>query len=293
MNAIRRDFANKMYRPVDSFVLAPLALDPLSAALAKQVGFEAIYLGGGALGYARAVSEALLTASEVTEAARAIIERVEIAVVADISNGFGDAVHTARTIRMLEQVGVVAVEVEDQVAPKRAHHHKGIEHLVSTDEMVGKIKAAADARWDHHFIIIARCNAIRHEGLDAALERAARYAEAGADMLMMLPRTPEEFMAVTTRTTLPLAGMAIGPLRPAAELMAAGYPLVVEPMSATVLVHQALKRGYESLRDSGSIGMSAEQIRTIVAEAGATMQIEKLYEIEARTTERESYATQP
>src|SRR5688572_11482713 len=117
-----------MVRPAGELVVAPLALDALSAALAKRVGFDTVYLGGGGLGYARGVTEALLTASELVEATRAICERVDVAVVVDGGVGFGDAVHMARSIRMLEQAGAAAVEIEDQVAPKRAHHHKGVEH---------------------------------------------------------------------------------------------------------------------------------------------------------------------
>src|SRR5829696_3585913 len=148
----RRAFRARMRRPADELVVAPLALDALSAALAKRTGFYAVYLGGGGLGYARGVSEALLTATELAEATRAICERVDVAVVVDGGVGFGDAVHMARTIRLIEQAGAAAIEIEDQVAPKRAHHHKGIEHLVTTDEMAGKIAAAVDARQSADFV---------------------------------------------------------------------------------------------------------------------------------------------
>lgn len=287
----RQEFHNRLQRPASELVLAPLCLDPLSAALAKRTGFDAIYLGGGALGYALGVSEALLTASEVTEATRAICERVDVAVVVDGAIGFGDAVHTARSIRMIEQAGAAAIEIEDQVAPKRAHHQKGIEHLVSAEEMAGKIQAAVDARRDPDFLIIARCNAIRHEGLERALERAAAYAEAGADMLMLLPRGEKEFEAVTRATSLPLVAMVIGDARPAGEFVAAGYPLAVDPMSATVLGFRALQAGYAALKAGKGIGMSREQIMATIAEVGETIGMEELFAIEARTTERAAYAS--
>ena len=283
---LRTSFRSRMRRPAAELVIAPLALDVLSAALARRVGFDAVYLGGGGLGYARGVSEALLTATELAEATRAITERVEIAVVVDGGVGFGDAVHMARTVRLIEQAGACAIEIEDQVAPKRAHHHKGVEHLVPAEEMVGKIRAAADARRDRDFVIIARCNAIRHEGTERALARAAAYAEAGADMLMLLPRTDEELAAVSRGTTAPLAAMAIGATPPPAELCAAGYALLVEPMSATVLAFRALKDGYQGLKDGAGIGLSREEILATIAEVGATIGIEALYAIEARTTER-------
>ncbi len=286
-------FRARMTRPAADLVVAPLCLDALSAALARQVGFDTIYLGGGGLGYARGVSEALLTATELAEATRAITERVDVAVVVDGGVGFGDALHMDRTIRMIEGAGARAIEIEDQIAPKRAHHHKGIEHLIPADEMAGKIRAAAGARRDDGFVIIARCNAIRHEGVERALERAAAYVEAGADLLMLLPRTDAEFEAVSNGTTAPLAAMSIGVQRPATEMRAAGYALSVDPMSATVLGYRALKAGYEGLKAGAGIGLASDEIRAIIAEIGATIGMDALYALEARTTERQTAAAGP
>jgi 2-methylisocitrate lyase-like PEP mutase family enzyme len=285
----RREFRSQMQRGRDRLVVAPLALDALSAALAKRTGFDAVYLGGGGLGYARGVTEALLTATEVAEATRAITELVDISVVVDGGIGFGDAVHMARTIRLVEQAGACAIEIEDQVAPKRVHHHKGVEHLVSAEEMAGKIRAAAEARTDSDFVIIVRCNAIGHEGIERALERAAAYTEAGADMLMLFSRSDDHLQAISSRTSLPLAAMSIGAGRSEQELCAAGYALAVDPMSATVLGYQALKRGYEGIKSEAGIGMSREEILDTIAEVGKTIGIDQLYEIEAQTTERALY----
>lgn len=277
-----------MVRPAPALVVAPLALDALSAALARRVGFDAVYLGGGGLGYARAVTEALLTASELAEATRAIHERVDVHVVVDGGIGFGDPVHMARTIRLIEDAGAAAIEIEDQVAPKRVHHHKGVEHLVSTEEMCWRIDAAVEARRDPDFALIVRCNAISHEGIESALERAARYAEAGADLLMLMYRDQAEFEAVSRGTTLPLAAMTIGPARPAAQMLAAGFALEVDPMSATALGFRALKAGYEGIRAGRGFGMSREEVLATIREVGATIGIEDLYAIEERTTERPS-----
>jgi methylisocitrate lyase len=275
-----------MVRGSGRLVIAPLALDPLSAALARKTGFDAVYLGGGGLGYLRAVTEALLTSTEVAEATRAITERVDIDVVVDGSVGFGDAVHSARAIRQIEQAGAVAIEIEDQVAPKRVHHHKGVEHLVSTEDMVGKIKASCDARRDSDFVIIVRCNAVSHEGIDAAIERCAAYEEAGADMLMVFARTDEELARLSAQTHAPLAAMSIGGTRPDSEMLAAGYALAVDPMSATVACFQALKATYQSLKDGRGTGMSREMILETIKEVGRTMDIDDLYAVEEVTTER-------
>jgi methylisocitrate lyase len=285
----RQQFRSRLTRPATALVVAPLALDALSAALARRVGFDTIYLGGGGLGYQRAVTEALLTATELAEATRAITERVDVHVVVDGGVGFGDAVHMARTIRLVEDAGAAAIEIEDQVAPKRAHHHKGVEHLVPPEEMAGRIRAAVDARRDHGFVVIVRCNAFAHEGVEPTLERLALYQEAGADLLMPMPRGEEQFAAATRGSTVPLAAMVIGPGRPAPEMLVAGYALSVDPMSAQALAFRAMKAGYEGIRSGAGFGMSGPDVLAVIHEIGETIGVEALYEIEARTTERELY----
>lgn len=283
----RRNLHNRLIRPAPELVVAPLALDALSAALAKRVGFDAVYLGGGGLGYQRAVTEALLTTTELCEATRAITERVDIHVIVDGGIGFGDPVHLARMMRLLEDAGAAAVEIEDQVAPKRVHHHKGVEHLVSPGEMADRIKAAVDARRDPDFLIIARCNAFAHEGIEATLERLVVYAEAGADLLMPIARSEEQFAAASGATRLPLAAMVIGPGRPPQEMLAGGYALSVDPMSAQVLAYRAMQAGYEGIRAGAGFGMTGPEVMAVVREMGETISIQSLYDIEVRTTERE------
>ena len=283
----RRNLHNRLIRPAPELVVAPLALDALSAALAKRVGFDAVYLGGGGLGYQRAVTEALLTTTELCEATRAITERVDIHVIVDGGIGFGDPVHLARMMRLLEDAGAAAVEIEDQVAPKRVHHHKGVEHLVSPGEMADRIKAAVDARRDPDFLIIARCNAFAHEGIEATLERLVVYAEAGADLLMPIARSEEQFAAASGATRLPLAAMVIGPGRPPQEMLAGGYALSVDPMSAQVLAYRAMQAGYEGIRAGAGFGMTGPEVMAVVREMGETIGIQSLYDIEVRTTERE------
>ena len=283
----RRNLRNRLIRPAPELVVAPLALDALSAALAKRVGFDAVYLGGGGLGYQRAVTEALLTTTELSEATRAITERVDIHVIVDGGIGFGDPVHLARMMRLLEDAGAAAVEIEDQVAPKRVHHHKGVEHLVSPGEMADRIKAAVDARRDPDFLIIARCNAFAHEGIEATLERLVVYAEAGADLLMPIARSEEQFAAASGATRLPLAAMVIGPGRPPQEMLAGGYALSVDPMSAQVLAYRAMQAGYEGIRAGAGFGMTGPEVMAVVREMGETISIQSLYDIEVRTTERE------
>ncbi|MGH2939624.1 MAG: isocitrate lyase/PEP mutase family protein [Solirubrobacterales bacterium] len=281
----RAEFRVAMARPATRILTAPLALDPMSAALAKQVGFEVVYVGGGGLGYQRAVSEALLTASEVADAARAIAEQVDVGVVIDGTTGFGDAVHTWRTVRMMEQTGAFAVELEDQLAPKRAHHQKGIDHIIPVTEMAGKIAAAVEARTDPDFLIIARTNAISHDGVEDALARLAVYAEAGADLLLALPRDLEELEAIADGTELPLVAMLpVG--RPDADLHRLGVALKLDAFSATLHGYRAIRRGYEDLLAGEEMVDSIPAALAELAPLGTAMQIERLWEIEARTTER-------
>jgi 2-methylisocitrate lyase-like PEP mutase family enzyme len=281
------EFRRRIARPAGELLVAPLALDALSAALAKRIGFSAVYLGGGGLGFARATSEALLTTTEVAEATRAITERVDIAVVVDGTNGFGDAIHTARAVRMIEQAGAAAIEIEDQLAPKRAHHHKGHDHIVSLEEMVGKIEAAVEARVDPEFTIIARCNAIGHAGLDDALERCDAYEAAGADMLLLYPREPAHFEALASKTSLPLVVM-LPTQRSVADLLAGGFTLGVDPFSATVRAYAAIKEGYDALA-AGDLHQDWDAALAQLEAIGETINLERLYRIEARTTERDYY----
>ena len=133
-------------------VLVPLTLDPLTARLCEELGYEAGYVSGGALGYQLAVSEALLTLTELAQTTAAIVRRSNVAVVVDGGVGFGDPVHVTRMMWEFEAAGAAAVEIEDQVAPKRVSHHRGVEHLVPTDQMVAKIRFAIAARKRRKFL---------------------------------------------------------------------------------------------------------------------------------------------
>ena len=182
----------------------------------------ALYVSGGALGYAHGVSEALLTLSELADTTRHVVAGCEAAVIADGGVGFGDAVHVARTITEVEATGAAAIEIEDQVAPKRVSHHRGIEHLVAPDEMAAKVEYAVKARRDEDFLIIARTGAVRNESFDAAVDRANLYREAGADVLMLMPTTDAQWIDAPKRINGPLASITSLDLRSKAEWQAAG-----------------------------------------------------------------------
>src|SRR5205807_4431155 len=142
-------------------IVAPVVCNPIMARMAEDAGFKAIYLSGGTLGWVKCVTEANLTLPEMAEVAVDIRAACKLPIVLDAGGGWGDPVHVHRTIALAEAAGFAAIEIEDQLLPRRVEHHVGIDHLVSTEFMVEKIKAARAARSDPDLVIIARTNARR------------------------------------------------------------------------------------------------------------------------------------
>jgi 2-methylisocitrate lyase-like PEP mutase family enzyme len=218
-------------------LLAPGIYDALSAALAQAAGAEAAYLSGASIAYARLGRPdiGLVAMSEVAETLQLICERIDIPVIVDADTGFGNAINVQRTVRRFERCGAAAIQLEDQTAPKRCGHLSG-KSLISGPEMVGKIKAALDARHSDETLIVARTDAIAVEGLDKALERAVSYKDAGADMLFVeAPRSTEDMQKIveTLGPDVPLlANMVEGGMTPdldASSLEKIGYALVIFP----------------------------------------------------------------
>lgn len=241
-------------------VVAPGIYDGLSALVAEQSGAEAIYLSGASLAYTRfgRPDIGLVSVSEVADAVGAICERVSLPLIVDGDTGFGNALNVQRTVRMFERMGAAAIQIEDQTMPKRCGHLNG-KSLVSTGEMVGKIKAAADARQDEHFVVIARTDAIGVDGFQAGLDRGAAYAEAGADVVFVeAPRSVDEMESIvsTLGSRLPLmANMVEGGKTPpltANDLEAIGFSLVIFPGGLTRAVARTMRAYFESLLAHGS-----------------------------------------
>ena len=267
-------------------VFAPLALDALTARIAEQAGFDAVYVSGGALGYAHAVSEALLTLDELVDATRHVVARSDIAVIDDAGVGFGDAVHMTRTIRELEATGAAAVEIEDQVAPKRVSHHRGIEHLVPAEEMAAKVECAVEARQDADFLLIARTGAVRNESFDDAVRRCNLYREAGADLLMLMPAGDGQWAQAPKRIDGPLATIASLDARPADVWRALGWSLVVDPFTAQAVVVDALRSLYGRFMAEGETGTDPRSIQKTYRTLSDLAGLGVLYAIEDKTTER-------
>ena len=282
----RAAFADKV-RNGES-ILAPVALDPLSARLVESLGFEAAYLSGGGFGFQLSVSEALLTITEVAGLTRQITARSDIPLIVDGGVGFGDPLHTWRAVREIEAAGAAAIEIEDQVAPKRAHHHKGVEHLVPMEMMVDKVREAVDARRDEDFIIIARTGAVRNESFDRALERCAAYREAGADVLMLFSSDEAQIAEAGRVLGGPLSMMAPADRLDRVTLAGHGFNVLIDPFTGQVAAYGAMRDAYRNIASSGASGREVDELMSLYREVQDTAGMDDLYAIEERTTERPS-----
>jgi methylisocitrate lyase len=267
-------------------VLAPVAIDPLGANLAERHGFDAVYLGGGALGYVLTVTEARLTSSDVVYALQQIVAVSDLPVIVDGTTGFGDPIHVMRTVRGLERAGAAAIEIEDQLTPKHAHHQRGIDHPISLQAMVEKVQAAVEAREDPDFLLIARTNTIGEIDFAEGIRRANAYADAGADMILAFPRTEEEFRLLPREIGKPLAAMLSSrtPLS-AADLGKLGYRLLIEAQGPMMAAYAAMVRAYDDLRADGRVRLDAAELQRLRGEIDDACDLPRLWEIEARTTE--------
>jgi 2-methylisocitrate lyase-like PEP mutase family enzyme len=241
-------------------LLAPGIYDPLTAALATAAGAEAVYLSGAALAYTRLGSPdiGLVSMSEIAETIALIRDRVQTPLIVDADNGYGNALNMQRTMRMFERAGANALQIEDQSYPKRCGH-LAEKRLVSTAEMVGKVKAAVDARASSETLVIARTDAVAVEGFNAAIDRARAYADAGADVLFVeAPGSRAELAEVVASlgSRLPLmANMVEGgktPILPADELQALGFSLVIFPGGIVRAIARTAQEFYATLVKDGT-----------------------------------------
>jgi 2-methylisocitrate lyase-like PEP mutase family enzyme len=241
-------------------VVAPGIYDALGASLAQQAGFRTLYLSGASIAYTRfgRPDIGLVGMSEVAETLSVIRERVELPVVVDADTGFGNALNVQRTVALFERSGASAIQIEDQTLPKRCGHLTG-KTLVSTGEMVGKVKAACDARRSDETLIVARTDAIAVEGLSQALDRARAYVEAGADIAFVeAPRSLEEMKQVvaTLGGRVPLiANMVEGgstPALDAAALQGLGFKLAIFPGGLVRAIGRLMQDYFASLQRHGS-----------------------------------------
>ena len=240
-------------------LLVPGAYDALSARLVEHAGFDAVYLTGfGATASLLGLPDVgLLSLPDMVDSAGRMARAVDVPLISDADTGYGNAISVARAVQQFERAGVAAVHLEDQVAPKRCGHMSG-KQVVPVEEMVEKLRAAVAARRDPDFVLIARTDARAVEGLDAALERARAYRDAGADVLFVeAPETEAEVVEVAAAfpdTPLLFNWVERGrtPMLPLARIAELGFAIVIFPVATLFSATTGMQRYLSELRTSGT-----------------------------------------
>ena len=240
-------------------VLVPGAFNALSARVVADLGFEALYVTGAGVTnmWFGLPDQGFMGLTDIADHTARIRDAVEVPLIVDADTGFGNALNTYHAVRTLERAGADCIQLEDQVSPKRCGHFSGKE-VISTEEMLGKIKAACDARRDQGLLIMARTDAAAVHGFEAAVERAQAYAEAGADILFVeAVTTAEEIRALPRRLPRPqLMNMVIGgktPIFSAEELGVLGYGIVLYANAALQGAVAGMQKALTLLRDTRRI----------------------------------------
>lgn len=243
-----------------SILQAPGVFDGLSALLVEQAGFEAAFLSGACLSFARfgRPDMGLVSAGEVTSTISIIRDRVSLPLIVDMDTGFGNALNVQRTVRDFERAGASALQMEDQLAPKRCGHMAG-KSVIPAREMVGKIQAALDARDSEDTLLIARTDALGVNGFDDAVDRANKYLEAGADALFIeAPKDLQQMQVIgqTFGTQVPLVhnlveggNTPVEDLQPLEEL---GYRIALYPAALLHIYTPAAQAILQTIRREGS-----------------------------------------
>ncbi|MBR0648066.1 oxaloacetate decarboxylase [Roseomonas terrae] len=247
-------------------IVAPGAYDGLSARLVAQAGFQAVYASGGAISRSTALPDlGLLSVSRIIERITEICDATGLPVIADADTGYGNALNTHVAVRGFARAGVAGLHLEDQDFPKRCGHLDN-KALIPAREMAGKLRAACDARPDPDLLIIARTDAIAVEGIDAALDRARAYRDAGADVIFVeAPRSLAEIERIAREIPGPkLINMFHGgktPLVPAAELQAMGYAIVIIPSDLQRAAIRAMQDTLAAIaRDGHAMAMEERMV---------------------------------
>ncbi len=256
-NDRRKAFRARMNRR-DAMII-PGAGNALTARVIADQGFDAVYVTGAGIAntYLGAPDIGLVTLTELVGTVSAIAEITDLPLVVDIDTGFGNAINTQRTVRMIERAGATAMQMEDQVFPKKCGHFAG-KAVIPLEEAVSKVKAAVDAREDANTLIIARTDARAIHGLEAALDRAEAFVEAGADMTFVeAPTSVEEMQAITARLSVPqVANMVVGgktPLTAQADLAKLGFSLVLYANTPLQAAMRAMSDVLGALKADGDV----------------------------------------
>ncbi|HWI38554.1 MAG TPA: isocitrate lyase/PEP mutase family protein [Burkholderiales bacterium] len=278
-----------------AFVYLPVAYDPLGGRLLQSVGFDCVYTGGFVTGASRTTSEPLLTMDEQLRVAGDVANAIDIPLVVDGGAGFGEPLHTMRTVRECIRAGIAGAHIEDQLYPKRAHYHKYVAHAVPRKEFAAKIAYACRQRdrSDPDFVVIARTDTCRAEGLKEAVARINLAADEGADLGLIFPRNAEEMKKAPKQTRIPLVyvisrGNRDGrPVPSAGELADLGYKAAIDAMTYLLASFHFAKRAYQEIKRTGAYtGLSHEECVAARQEIETLVGLDEFYAIEEATVEK-------
>src|SRR5215510_12117178 len=278
-------------------IVAPGAYDCLTAKLIERQGFPAVYMTGAGTALTRLGKPDLgfATLTEMLSNAAAIASTVSVPLIADADTGYGGALNVYRTVREYERVGVAALHIEDQVFPKRCGHLDG-KHVVAIDEMVTKIRAAAEARTEADFVLITRTDALAVTGLADTLRRCHAYVKAGADVLFVEAlRSREEIERVVREVEVPVLYNFVehgkSPLLSVAELERLGFKLVIFPASILLAVVPLVQQILGEIQQYGTTATLLDRMTTVV-ELCETMGLSDMLALDARASARTSASSQ-
>jgi 2-methylisocitrate lyase-like PEP mutase family enzyme len=272
-------------------IVAPGAYDPISARVVQSLGFDTIYTGGYMSGAHLAVTEPLMTLTEQAEVGARVARSVDLPVICDADAGYGEPVHAMHTVRTFEKAGVAGIHIEDQVFPKRASYHAGLEHVIPLDEFLAKMKYALQARTDPDFLIIGRTDAFTAvEGdMNEAIRRGNALRDLGVDVVM--PRGVRQKHDLETFRQgvpdIPLLVIAGTDDITVKEYEDLGYRVIIYATTPIVAAVNGLKQVYQSLKGTGHIGINAQQVAAMRAEVEGLISLPEYQRVEAETTERE------
>lgn len=277
------------------FLDLPSAYDPITARLAENLGFKSIYNGGFVTGGSSGISEPLLTMSEQLRVASDMANAVTIPVVMDAGAGWGEPLHTMRTVRECIRAGIAGVHIEDQLFPKRAHYHTYIAHNIPLSEYRDKIRLACRQRdqIDKDFVIIARSDACREQGFQEAIKRVNVAADQGADMGLIFPRTHEEAVKTPKLASIPMIyvqsrGTRDGrPLYGYRQLQDMGYAGCIDAILAIGVQFHFMRKALAELRKTGDYtGMTEAEFVVARKQVEDLIGLEDYYRIERETVEK-------
>jgi 2-methylisocitrate lyase-like PEP mutase family enzyme len=280
------------------FLELPSAYDPITARLVESLGFKSVYNGGFVTGGSTTISEPLLTMNEQITVGGNMANAVSIPVVMDAGAGWGEPLHTMRTVRECIRAGIAGVHIEDQLYPKRAHYHTYVAHNIPINEYRDKIKLACEQRdkSDKDFVIIARSDACREQGFREAVKRVNLAADQGADMGLIFPRIPAETVKTPKACKIPMVyvqsrGNRDGrPLYSNKQLEDMGYAGCIDAILAIGVQFHFMRKALSEIRKTGDYtGMTPAEFVAARKQVEDLIGLEDYYRVERETVEKLYY----